>query len=188
MSVELGSGRLIPGFEDQLVGAKAQRAADVKRHLPRRLSASTISRAATRRSTSPSTRCRPPRAMKADDDFAKSMGLEGIDQLREPAEGPGRAGAERPHPHPYEAASCSTSSPRRTISRCRRSMVEAEFDQIWQQLEHEASHEDDPEAARAEMEKRARRLSRDRRAPRAPRPAAFRDRPDATASRSASRR
>ena len=32
-------------------------------------------------------------------------------------------------------------------------MVEAEFEQIWQQLEHEASHEDDPEAARAEMEK-----------------------------------
>ena len=57
-------------------------------------------------------------------------------------------------------------------------MVEAEFDQIWQQLEHEASHEADPDAARAEMESRARRLSRDRRAPRAPRPAAVRDRPE----------
>jgi trigger factor len=33
------------------------------------------------------------------------------------------------------------------------SMVEAEFDQIWQQLEHEAGHEENPEAARAEMEK-----------------------------------
>ena len=33
------------------------------------------------------------------------------------------------------------------------SMVEAEFEQIWRQLEHEASHEDDPAAARAEMEK-----------------------------------
>jgi trigger factor len=32
------------------------------------------------------------------------------------------------------------------------SMVEAEFNQIWQQLEHEAGHEPDPEAARAEME------------------------------------
>jgi trigger factor len=31
-------------------------------------------------------------------------------------------------------------------------MVEAEFAQIWQQLEHEATHEEDPEAARAEME------------------------------------
>jgi trigger factor len=33
------------------------------------------------------------------------------------------------------------------------SMVDAEFQQIWQQLEHEASHEEDPQAALAEMEK-----------------------------------
>jgi trigger factor len=32
-------------------------------------------------------------------------------------------------------------------------MVDAEFNQIWAQLEHEAGHEADPEAARAEMEK-----------------------------------
>ena len=32
------------------------------------------------------------------------------------------------------------------------SMVEAEFQQIWQQLEHEAGHEEDPTAALAEME------------------------------------
>jgi trigger factor len=30
-------------------------------------------------------------------------------------------------------------------------MVEAEFNQIWAQLEHEASHEEDPEAAKAEL-------------------------------------
>lgn len=32
------------------------------------------------------------------------------------------------------------------------SMVEAEFSQIWQQLQHEATHEADPEAALKEME------------------------------------
>jgi trigger factor len=31
-------------------------------------------------------------------------------------------------------------------------MVEAEFEQIWQQLQHEASHEEDPEAAMKEIE------------------------------------
>src|SRR3546814_20778726 len=31
-------------------------------------------------------------------------------------------------------------------------MVEAEFNQIWAQLQHEASHEEDPEAALKEME------------------------------------
>ena len=38
MSVELGSGRLIPGFEDQLVGAKANEQRTRQRHLPGRLS------------------------------------------------------------------------------------------------------------------------------------------------------
>ena len=38
MSVELGSGRLIPGFEDQLVGAKAGDKRDGQRDLPGRLS------------------------------------------------------------------------------------------------------------------------------------------------------
>ena len=33
------------------------------------------------------------------------------------------------------------------------SMVEAEFQQIWAQLEHEATHEPDPKAAMEEMEK-----------------------------------
>src|SRR3546814_16955704 len=33
------------------------------------------------------------------------------------------------------------------------SMVDAEFDQIWQQLEHEASHDADPEKAKKELEK-----------------------------------
>ena len=37
MSVELGSGRLIPGFEDQLVGAKANDQLVDQRHLPGRL-------------------------------------------------------------------------------------------------------------------------------------------------------
>src|SRR5207237_693950 len=32
------------------------------------------------------------------------------------------------------------------------SMVDAEFEQIWQQLEHEATHEEDPEAAKAGLE------------------------------------
>jgi trigger factor len=37
MSVEIGSGRLIPGFEDQLIGAKANEQRTSERHLPRGL-------------------------------------------------------------------------------------------------------------------------------------------------------
>jgi trigger factor len=91
------------------------------------------------------------RETKMDDAFAQSMGLEGIDQLRELMKGQVEqelGGLTRTHmkrrlldqlaeSHDFEVPP---------------SMVEAEFNQIWQQLEHEASHEDDPEAARAEME------------------------------------
>ena len=152
MSVELGSGRLIPGFEDQLVGAKANDQLDGQASPSRPITMSIISRAAPRPSTSSSTRSRSPRAMKADDDFAKSMGLEGIGQLRDLLKGQVEQelnGLTRTHMKrqllDQLAAAHDFPVPE--------SMVEAEFDQIWQQLEHEASHEADPAAARAEMEK-----------------------------------
>ena len=55
-------------------------------------------------------------------------------------------------------------------------MVDAEFENIMQQLRHEASHEDDPKAALAEIEKEGKNISH-RGAPSAPRPAAVRNRP-----------
>ena len=90
--------------------------------------------------------------MKADDDFAKSMGMEGIDQLRELMKGQIEQelnGLSRTHMKrqllDQLAAAHDFLVPE--------SMVDAEFQQIWQQLEHEASHEEDPKAALAEMEK-----------------------------------
>jgi trigger factor len=85
--------------------------------------------------------------MKAvDDDFAKSLGLEGIEQLRDLLKGQVEQelnGLTRTHMKrkllDQLAAAHDFPVPA--------SMVEAEFDQIWQQLEHEASHEADPEAA-----------------------------------------
>ncbi len=92
------------------------------------------------------------RPVKADDDFAKSMGMEGIGQLRDLMKGQIEQelnGLTRTHMKrqllDQLAASHDFPVPE--------SMVEAEFQQIWQQLEHEASHEEDPKAALAEMEK-----------------------------------
>ena len=92
------------------------------------------------------------RELVADDEFAKSMGLEGLEQLRGLLKGQVEQelnGLTRTHMKrqllDQLAASHDFPVPQ--------SMVEAEFDQIWRQLEHEASHEEDPEAARAEMEK-----------------------------------
>ena len=112
---------------------------------------STISRAARRPSTSLVNEVQVPKPMQADDAFAKSMGLEGIGQLRDLMRGQVEQelnGLTRTHMKrqllDQLAAAHDFPVPE--------SMVEAEFDQIWQQLEHEASHEEDPAAARKEME------------------------------------
>lgn len=151
MSLELGSGRLIPGFEDQLVGAKANDQVAVEVTFPADYNVAYLK-------GRPATfdvlvnEVQTPRAMKPDDDFAKSMGLEGIAQLRDLLKAQIEQelnGLTRTHMKrqllDQLAAAHDFPVPE--------SMVEAEFAQIWQQLEHEASHEEDPAAARAEMEK-----------------------------------
>ena len=150
MSIELGSGRLIPGFEDQLVGAKANEQRTLNVTFPEDYNVDYLKgRAATFDVTV--NEVQQPRETKADDDFAKAMGLEGIDQLRGLLKGQVEQelnGLTRTHMKrkllDQLAASHDFPVPP--------SMVEAEFNQIWQQLEHEATHEADPAAARAEME------------------------------------
>ena len=81
MSVELGSGRLIPGFEDQLVGAKAGDKREVKLSFP-----------ADYPADEPGGQGRDLRVevkgvkiageTKLDDEFAKSLGLQDLDQLK----------------------------------------------------------------------------------------------------------
>ncbi len=150
MSIELGSGRLIPGFEDQLVGTKANDQLQVNVTFPEEYPVAYLKgREATFDVTV--NEVQSPREMKADDDFAKSMGLEGIDQLRELLKGQVEqelGGLTRTHMKrqllDQLAAAHDFPVPQ--------SMVDAEFDQIWRQLDHEAGHEDDPAAARAEME------------------------------------
>jgi trigger factor len=150
MSVELGSGRLIPGFEDQLVGAKANEQKEVRVTFPEDYPTAYLKgKAAVFDVTI--NEVQKPKAMKLDDGFAQSMGLESLAQLRELMKGQVEQelnGLTRTHmkrrlldqlaaDHDFEVPP---------------SMVEAEFNQIWQQLEQEASGDADPAGARAEME------------------------------------
>ena len=151
MAVELGSGRLIPGFEDQLVGVKANDEKQVKVTFPDNYPAAYLKgREAVFDVVVNEVRIR--RDVKADDEFAKSMGLEGIAQLRDLMRGQVKQelnGLTRTHMKrqllDQLAAAHDFPVPP--------SMVQAEFDQIWNQLLHEATHEEDPAAARAEIEK-----------------------------------
>nr|MDQ4086879.1 trigger factor [Pseudomonadota bacterium] len=151
MAVELGSGRLIPGFEDQLIGAKANEQRTVTVTFPEDYPTDYLKgREATFEVTVAEVQV--AREVKTDDEFAKSMGLEGIDQLRDLLRGQVEQelnGLTRTHMKRQLLDQLAASHDFPVPA----SMVDAEFDQIWRQLEHEAGHEEDPAAARAEMER-----------------------------------
>ncbi|WP_293883876.1 trigger factor [Sphingomonas sp.] len=150
MSVEIGTGRLIPGFEDQLVGVKAGDEKQINVTFPEDYNVDYLKgKPAT--FDLKITDVRVSKAAIADEDFAKSLGLESLEQLRGLLKGQ----IEQEH-----NGLTRTHMKRKLLDNLAGahdfavppSMVEAEFQQIWSQLEHEASHEDDKEAALAEME------------------------------------
>ena len=150
VSLELGSGQFIPGFEDQLVGVKANDQKTVNVTFPEEYGAKHLAGKAAKFEVTVNE-VRVPKETTLDDDFAKQLGLEGIDKLKELVKGQleqEHNGLTRTHMKrkllDQLAASHDFEVPP--------SMVEAEFNQIWAQLEHEASHEADPAAAKAEME------------------------------------
>ncbi|HKO20091.1 MAG TPA: trigger factor, partial [Acidobacteriaceae bacterium] len=82
MSVELGSGRLIPGFEEQLVGAKAGDTRDVNVTFPSDYPVGDLAgKDATFAVTV--TAVKTAGETKVDAEFAKSLGLDSLDALRE---------------------------------------------------------------------------------------------------------
>ncbi|MCP3734512.1 trigger factor [Sphingomonas sp. RP10(2022)] len=150
MAVELGSGRLIPGFEDQLVGVKLGEEKTLNVTFPEDYGAKELAgQAATFDITV--KKIQVAGESKIDEDLAKNLGLESLEQLRGLIKGQ----IEQEH-----NGLTRTHMKRKLLDQLAEghdfevppSMVEAEFAQIWQQLEHEATHEEDPAAALAEME------------------------------------
>lgn len=83
--LELGSGQFIPGFEDQLVGAKAGDKVEVKVSFPENYGAKEL---AGREAIFDVTvhQLREPGEAKIDDEFAKSFGMETVDALKKAVE------------------------------------------------------------------------------------------------------
>ncbi|MDQ3482191.1 MAG: trigger factor [Pseudomonadota bacterium] len=153
MSVEIGSGGLIPGFEDQLVGAKAGDNREVKVTFPGDYPVETLKgKDAVFEVTV--TAVRVAGEGKADDAFAKTLGLDSMDKLREilgEQQSQELNGLTRTHMKRRLLDQLSE----RCDFEVPASMVEAEFENIMQQLRHEASHEADPKAALLEIETEA---------------------------------
>jgi len=150
MQIELGSGRLIPGFEEQLVGAKAGDNREVKVTFPDNYPAEDLKgKAATFAVTVKGVKTAGENAI--DDEFAKTLGLENLGKLRE---------ILREQQSQELNGLTRTHMKRRLLDQLAQrhdfevpeSMVEAEYENILNQLRHEASHEADPKAALAEIE------------------------------------
>ncbi|WP_380787372.1 trigger factor [Sphingomonas sp. R86521] len=150
MGVELGAGRLIPGFEDQLVGIKTGEERTLNVTFPEEYQEKSLAgQPATFDITVKSVKTAGESVI--DEDLAKNLGLESLEQLTGLLKGQ----IEQEH-----NGLTRTHMKRKLLDQLAEghdfevppSMVEAEFQQIWSQLQHEATHEADPEAAMAEME------------------------------------
>src|SRR5215210_215738 len=153
MSVEIGSGNMIPGFEDGLLGAKVGEQRDVKVKFPADYQAAKLKGKAASFAVTVKA-VKTAGQAKVDEDFAKSLGLQSLEQLR---------GLIRGQAEQELNGLTRTHMKRRLLDQLAdthdfpvpASMVEAEFQNIMQQLRHEASHEANAAEALAEVEKDA---------------------------------
>jgi trigger factor len=150
MPVELGSGSLIPGFEEQLVGARAGENREVNVTFPADYPSEHLKgKAATFAVTVKAVKTAGEN--KIDDEFAKSLGMQGLDQLRQvlrDQQSQELNGLTRTH---MKRQLLDQLAQRHDFP-VPESMVEAEYQNILNQLRHEASHEPDPQAALKEIE------------------------------------
>jgi len=146
----LGSGTFIPGFEDQLVGVKTGEDKTITVTFPADYQAEHLAgKEATFDVTVKAVKVETETTV--DEDFAKSLGLDSLEKLREIMKGQleqQTAGLTRTQMKrallDQLAAGHSFEVPG--------TMVEAEFQQIWAQLQQEAAREDDPAAALKQIE------------------------------------
>ena len=150
MAVVLGSGQLIPGFEDQMIGLKVGDEKQLNVTFPDDYGAENLK-------GKPATfdikvnAVKAPGETKLDDDFAKQIGLNDLDQLK---------GLLRDQQQQELNGLTRTHMKRRLLDQLAAdhdfdvppSMVDAEYENIMAQLRREASHEADPAAALKEIE------------------------------------
>ena len=150
MRIELGAGQLIPGFEDQLVGALPGDARTVKVSFPEDYNVDRLKGRAAEFAVTVKT-VETASETVLDDDFAKGLGVDNLDALKEILgdQLTGELGQlTRTH---MKRKLLDTLAAAHDFD-VPQGMVDAEFAQIWQQLETEAAQDDDKDGARAKLE------------------------------------
>ena len=148
--LEIGAGRFIPGFEEQLGGVKTGEEKTITVTFPADYPAEHLAgKDATFDITVKQVKVAGDTTV--DDEFAKALGLEGLEQLK---------GLLRGQLEQQTNGLTRTQMKRQLLDKLAGdhdfavppSMVAAEFEQIWAQLQQEAAKEEDPAAALKEIE------------------------------------
>lgn len=82
IQVVIGSGTFIPGFEDQLIGIAAGETRNVKASFPKNYTATNLAGKDAEFETTASL-VEAPQESVVDDEFAKNLGMESLDKLKE---------------------------------------------------------------------------------------------------------
>ncbi|WP_191059034.1 trigger factor [Geminicoccus harenae] len=132
MPVVIGSGMLVPGFEDQLVGTSVGEEKVIEVTFPEDYGAENLKgKAAT--FDIKVTKIEEPGLVQLDDEFAKKLGQESVDKLKEAVEGRFAAEYGRATRMKLKRALLDVLADRYPFE-VPPGMVELEFDAIWNQL------------------------------------------------------
>ena len=161
MKIELGSGQLIPGFEDQLIGAKAGDKRTVKVTFPDDYNVAYLKGKPAEFAVTV-TAVETPKPVVIDDSLATGFGIESLEALKEILKD--QVAAElgqltRTHMKRKLLDNLASSHDFAVPE----SMVEAEFGQIWAQIEAEAENLDAEDKAKLEGDRDEDRRSAERR-------------------------
>ncbi|TBR16714.1 MAG: trigger factor, partial [Chitinophagaceae bacterium] len=160
-SLVLGSGQFIPGFEEQLVGAKVGADVEVKVKFPDDYQAETLKGKEAVFEVKVKE-VKAPVEREADDELAKQLGLESLEKLREILKtnleqqyaGASRFKLKRALLDALDAKHDFPLPPK---------MVEAEFSSIWEQLQQDKEQgglpEEDAAKSDADLEKEYRKIA-----------------------------
>jgi len=146
----IGSGQFIPGFEEQLVGVKTGDQKTITVTFPKEYQAENLAGKDAEFDITVK-QVKVETETKVDDEFAKNLGLDSLDKLKELMRG---------QLEQQTAGLTRTQMKRQLLDKLAaghdfevpEGMVNAEFEQIWAQLLQEAQQEEDPAAALKEIE------------------------------------
>ena len=138
-NLELGSGRFIPGFEEQLVGVKVGDEKTVNVTFPAEYGAEQLAGKDAVFDVKVKE-VKAPAEVAIDDELAKRFGFDALDKLREALAEQIKSDYTRMSRAHMKRAMLDKLDELHDFE-LPPSMVEQEFEQIWQQFQHELSHQ-----------------------------------------------